>query len=169
MRTRPPLMSIKVGGPFERVGVDILEMPLTESGNCYVVIFMDCLTKWVEAFPLPDQASESIARLLVDHVICRRGVPKVLLSDRGANLLPALMKRVCVLTGMQKENTTAAHPQTSGLVENFNKTLHSMLAKHGCIQLLVATGTYTCSSFCLHIELSRIRQLVNPPSLCCTV
>ena len=44
--TKPPLMPIKVGGPFERVGVDILEMPLTESGNRYVVVFLDYLTKW---------------------------------------------------------------------------------------------------------------------------
>ena len=93
--------------------------------------FLDYLTKWVEAFPLPDQTSESIARLLVDHVFCRHGAPKELLSDRGANLLSELMMGVCALTGMHKVNTTAAHPQTDGLVENFNKTLRSMLAKHG--------------------------------------
>ena len=129
-RTRPPLMPIKVGGPFERVGVDILEMPLTMDGNRYVVVFLDYLTKWVEAFAMPDQTSESIARLLVDHVICRHGVPRELLSDRGANLLSELMMGVCSLTGMKKVNTTAAHPQTDGLVENFNKTLRAMLAKH---------------------------------------
>ena len=130
-RTKPPLMPIKVGGPFERVGVDILEMPLTMDGNRYVVVFLDYLTKWVEAFAMPDQTSETIARLLVDNVICRHGVPRELLSDRGANLLSELMKGVCSLTGMKKVNTTAAHPQTDGLVENFNKTLRAMLAKHG--------------------------------------
>ena len=34
------------------------------------------------------------------------------------------------MTGMAKVNTTAYHPQTDGLVENFNRTLRSMLAKH---------------------------------------
>ena len=34
------------------------------------------------------------------------------------------------MTGMKKVNTTAYHPQTDGLVENFNRTLRSMLAKH---------------------------------------
>lgn len=129
-RTVPPLRPIQVGEPFERVGVDILEMPLTEKGNRYVVVFLNYLTKWVEAFALPDQTSESIARLLVDAVICRHGVPRELLSDRGANLLSELMRGVCTLTGMKKVNTTAAHPQTDGLVENFNKTLRAMLAKH---------------------------------------
>ena len=92
---------------------------------------MDYLTKWVEAFPLPDQVSESIARLLVDHVICRHGVPKELLSDRGSNLLSNLMTKVCQLTRMKEVNSTAHHPQTDGLVENMNKTLRAMLAKHG--------------------------------------
>ena len=40
------------------------------------------------------------------------------------------MRDVCALTGMKKVNTTASHPQTDGLVENFNKTLRAMLAKH---------------------------------------
>lgn len=71
-------MPINVGLPFERTGVGILELPLTESGNRYVVVFLDYLTKWVEAFALPDQTSNSIARLLVDHVISLHGVPKEL-------------------------------------------------------------------------------------------
>ena len=129
-RTRAPLKSIPVGGPFERVGVDLMELPLTTLGNRYVIVFLDYLTKWVEAYPLPDQTSETIARVLVDRVICRHGVPRELLSDRGANLLSAVILDVCQLTGMAKINTTAYHPQTDGLVENFNRTLRAMLAKH---------------------------------------
>lgn len=74
-RTRPPLKSIPVGGPFERVGVDLMEMPLTAQGNRYIIVFLDYLTKWVEAYPLQDQTSETIARVLVDNVICQHGVP----------------------------------------------------------------------------------------------
>ena len=97
-----------------------MEMPLTEKGNRYVIVFLDYLTKWVEAYPLSEQTSEIIARVLVDMVICRHGVPQQLLSDRGANLLSVVMREVCEVTGMEKVNTTAYHPQTDGLVENFN-------------------------------------------------
>jgi len=31
--------------------------------------------------------------------------------------------------GMKKTNTTAYHPQTDGLAENFNRTLRAMIAK----------------------------------------
>ncbi len=61
---------------MKRVGVDILEMPLTENGNRYIVVFLDYLTKWVEAFALPNQTSETIAWVLCDNVICRHGVPR---------------------------------------------------------------------------------------------
>jgi len=129
-RHHPPLKPIPVGAPFDRVGIDIMEMPLTQDGNRYVVVMMDYLTKWVEACAIPNQSSETLAKALVDNVICRHGVPKELLSDRGANLLSNLMLDICTLTGMKKINTTAYHPQTDGLVENFNRTLRTMLAKH---------------------------------------
>ena len=63
-------------------------------------------------------------------MICRHGVPEALISDRGPNLLSTLMQEVCVVTGMQKLNTTAYHPQADGLVKNFNRTLQAMLAKY---------------------------------------
>ena len=127
---KPPLIPIPVGGPFHRVGVDIMELPLTVNGNKYVIVFVDYLTKWVEAFPAPDQTAETIAKLLIDHIICRHGVPEELLSDRGANLLSTMILEICKLTGMKKLNTTSYHPQTDVLVENFNRTLRAMIAKY---------------------------------------
>ena len=129
-RHHPPLQPLPVGAPFERVGIDIMEMPQTCEGNRDVLVIVDYLTKWTEAFPMQDQSSETIVRLFVDNVICRHGVPNQLLSDRGTNLLSDLILDICQLTGMKKINTTCYHPQTDGLVENFNKTLRSMIAKH---------------------------------------
>ena len=43
-RMKPPLLPIPVGGPFHRVGVDIMELPLTVHGNKYVIVFVDYLT-----------------------------------------------------------------------------------------------------------------------------
>ena len=51
---------------------------------------------------MQDQSSETIARLFVDNVICRHGVPNQLLSDRGTNLLSDLILDICELTGMKR-------------------------------------------------------------------
>ena len=50
------------------------------------------------------------------------------LSDRGAAFLSKLMADVNRLLGIHKANTTAYHPHTDGLVEQFNRTLTDMLA-----------------------------------------
>ena len=123
------MQPIPVGGPFHRVAVDILQLPLTVSGNRYVAVFMDYLTKWPEAFAIPDQKAETIAKLFVEQIVCRHGVPEELLSDRGTNFLSDLVREVCQLLNVKKINTSGYHPQTDGLVEKFNATLISMIAK----------------------------------------
>ena len=87
------------------------------------------LTKWPEVFPTKDQTAPTIAKLLVEDIICRHGVPAELLSDRGPSFLSGLMQEVYAVMGIHKVNTTAYHPQTDGLVERFNRTLIDMIAK----------------------------------------
>ena len=127
---KPPLHPIPVSRPFEIFGVDIMELPKTSSGNSYVVVFQDLFTKWPFVFPVPDQQSIRIVRLLTEHIVPFCGVPEALLSDRGANLLSHLMLDVCKSLGIRKLNTTAYHPQCDGVVERFNRTLKVMLRKH---------------------------------------
>ena len=126
---KPSLTPIPVCGPFDRVGVDVLQLPKSSHGHRYAVVFMDYLTKWPEVFPAADQSAPTIAKLLVERVISRHGVPRELLSDRGASFLSKLIAEVCSLMGIKKLNTTAYHPQTDGLVERFNRTLLDMLSK----------------------------------------
>lgn len=111
------------------MGVDIIQYPKSANGNRYAVVFVDFLTKWPEVFATADQSAATIARLLVDQIICRHGIPTELLSDRGATFLSQLLSEVYQLMGMRKVNTTVYHPQTDGLVKRLNRTMTDMLAK----------------------------------------
>jgi len=51
------------------------------NGNRYVAVFMDYLTKWPEAYAIPDQKAETIAKLFVKNFVCWHGIPEELLSD----------------------------------------------------------------------------------------
>ena len=42
---RPPLHPIPIQRPFQIIGVDIMDLPCTESGNKYVVVFQGMFTK----------------------------------------------------------------------------------------------------------------------------
>ena len=65
------------------------------------------ITKWVEVFAVADQTAETVARLFVEGVGCRHGVPQELLSDRDGNFLSTLMQEAYGLMGM---NTFGYHP-----------------------------------------------------------
>ena len=84
---RVPLTPIPVAGPFDRVGVDVIQFPRSRSGKQYAVVFVDYLTKWLEVFATKDQTALTIARLFVQQIVSRHGVPAQLLSDRGPAFL----------------------------------------------------------------------------------
>ena len=133
--SRPPLYPIPVQRPFQIVGVDVMELPTTDDGNCQVVVFQDYLTKWPLVYPVPDEKSIRLVRLLVEEVIPCFGVPEMLLLDRGTNLLSFLMKDICRIMGFRKLNTTSYmyNPQCDGMVERFNRTLKAILHKQAAI------------------------------------
>ena len=126
---RPPLTPIPVGGPFDRVGADVLQLPKTAHGNKYAIVFVDYLTKWPVVFAAPDQKAPTIAKLFVKEIISRHGVPNQLLSDRGPAFISKLFLGICECMGVKKVNTSAYHLQCDGLVERFNRTLKEMLSK----------------------------------------
>ena len=127
---RPPLHPIPVQRAFQIMGIDIMDLPKTEMGNCHVVVFQDFLTKWPMVFPVPDRRALRLAKLLAEEIVPVFGVPEALLSDRGANLLSHLMMDLCQMLGVRKLNTTSYHPQCDGMVEHFNRTLKTMFRKH---------------------------------------
>lgn len=120
---RPPLHPISVSCPFQILEVDIMELPLTKSGNRYTIVFHDFLSKWPLIFTAPDQKATPLAHLLTKELIPVFGVPDALLLDHGTNLLSHIMRDVCELLGTTKLNTTAYHPQCDGMVEQINRTL----------------------------------------------
>lgn len=91
---KPSLTPILVSGAFDRVEVDVLQLPKTKRGNRYAVVFVDHLTKWPEVFAVPDQTSATIAGLLVGEVISCHRVPSKVPSDQGKSFFSGLIKRL---------------------------------------------------------------------------
>ena len=89
----------------------------------------DYFTKWVEAYPLPNQEAPTVAEVLVKEYVCCFGVPLLLHSDQGRNFESAVFQGMCQLLGIRKTRTTPYHPQSDGMVERFNRTLEAQLSK----------------------------------------
>lgn len=108
--------------PFDKVGVDVLELTRTNSGNKYLIVFTDYLTKWIDAIPIRNMRADIIAKIFVEK-ISRHSAPSELLSDQGKNFLSNLVKEVCDLL---KTKNYKRLPIT----EKANRTLCQMLAPY---------------------------------------
>ena len=130
MKTEP-LHLIKVGQPFDRVGMDIVRpLPMTKHENQYIIVITEYLMKWPEARALPDAKVILVVPFFYEDIICRHRCLKELLTDQGTHFVNELLNSLCNRLGVKHRLSTPYHPQTNGLVERFNKTLCEILAKY---------------------------------------
>jgi hypothetical protein len=126
---RAGLTEYTVGAPMDRVATDILgPFPTSATGNKYILLCMDYFTKFVEAYPIPEQTAEVTAHKIVYEFFSRYGIPLELHSDQGRNYESKLFKEVMSLLGSHKTRTSPYHAASNGMVERMNKTLLDMIA-----------------------------------------
>jgi len=102
-----PLKPVLPGAPYERWYIDLTgPHPKSERGHLWILTCMDSFTKWTEAFPLRNKEAETVAKVLVEQVFSRFGVPLSMLSDQGKEVDGRIMNEVCRLFGIKKLRTT---------------------------------------------------------------
>ena len=66
---------------------------LKDSGQWEILIVAVCIfSKWVEAAPLPDRRSATIARWFHSEIVCRYGAPAMVRCDRGTEFRGAFAR-----------------------------------------------------------------------------
>ena len=97
-RFRSPTQPMPVpSGPWVVVHVDLVgPLPRTKAGHTWILVCIDRFSRSVEAFPLRDDEldSASLARHIINGVICRHGFMTVLVSDNGRNFVSALARAI---------------------------------------------------------------------------
>ena len=116
--------------PFSVWGIDIIEniSPKSSSGHEFILVVVDCFTKWVESASYARFTSAKVASFIRSHIICRHGVPHELISDRGSPFraeLDTLLQRY----GVQHHRSSAYRPQNNGAVKAANKNIKRILRK----------------------------------------
>ena len=115
-------------GPFQHIGVDVVgPFPTTQGGNIYVLTVVDHFTRWAEAIPMPDQTTKGIAKLIVQHIICRHGLFETMTSDNGSVFVSELATYIYKELGIKRIRTTPYHPESNGIPERFHDTMKNML------------------------------------------
>ncbi|XP_052080712.1 uncharacterized protein LOC127718696 [Mytilus californianus] len=130
-----PLVSIpSIDVPFRRIAIDFVgPLPVTERKNRYILVIVDCSTRYPEAVALRSQDAETVVDSLME-VFSRVGFPEELLSDQGSNFKSSLMLEVCRLLTVEKKVSSVYHPQTNGMCEKFNGVLKRMLKAYASLE-----------------------------------
>ncbi|XP_077229834.1 uncharacterized protein LOC143862648 [Tasmannia lanceolata] len=110
--------------PFAVWGMDILgPFPPASGGREFVVVAIDYFTKWVEAEPLAKITEQNVQNFFWKSVVCRFGIPRVLITDNGKQFDSRNFRKFCSDLHIEQRFTSVAHPQTNGQTEVTNRTL----------------------------------------------
>ncbi len=112
---------------FEKVGLDIVQLPQYKGKN-YLVVTRDDLSGWPEARALASADSVAVAKFLWEEVVCRHGCFRRLVVDRGPENkrhVEAFMKKY----GIEWVQVSAYHLAANGMVERGHKSIVDTLAK----------------------------------------
>ncbi|KAD3337084.1 hypothetical protein E3N88_32604 [Mikania micrantha] len=76
---------------------------------------------------------DRLAKLYVNEIVSRHGVPISIISDRDSRFMSRFWQTLPNALGTQINMTTAYHPQTDGQTERTNQTLEDMLRSQKCL------------------------------------
>ena len=114
--------------PFEVVHLDLVgPMPVTKTGNRYVLTMMDRFSRFVKLVPLPVQSATCVAMAFRSNWLLQYGTPEKILTDRGSNFTGLTFSILRRLHGFQALFTTSYHPRTNGRLERFHRFFKSRL------------------------------------------
>ena len=77
----------------------------------------------MEAEPLATITEKSIRTFVWKNIICKYGIPRVLVSDNGKQFDNSAFRDFCSELGIKNHYSSPAHPQANRQVEVTNQTL----------------------------------------------
>jgi transposase InsO family protein len=115
--------------------VDFTEVKLGRYGYKYLLVLIDTFSGWVEAFPTKRETAQVVAKVLLEEIIPRYGIPETLGSDDGPAFISNVLQGLAQAVGTNWKLHCEYNPQSSGQVERMNWTLKETLSK-----LAIGTG-----------------------------
>ncbi|XP_070030027.1 uncharacterized protein [Nicotiana sylvestris] len=92
----PPseLHTMSAPWPFVAWGMDVIGLiePAASNGHKFILVAIDYSTKWVKAMTFKFVTEKAVVDFVHSNLICRFGIPKVIIMDNGANLNSHLIK-----------------------------------------------------------------------------
>ncbi|GKA00892.1 putative reverse transcriptase domain-containing protein, partial [Tanacetum coccineum] len=114
---------------WEKITMDFVSgLPRTPSGYDTIWVIVDRLTKSAHFLPMKKfDSMENLTRLYLKEIVCRHGVPVLIILDRDSCFTSRLWRSLQEALGTNLDMSTAYHPQTDGQSKRTIQTLEDML------------------------------------------
>ncbi|GJU93668.1 putative reverse transcriptase domain-containing protein [Tanacetum coccineum] len=114
---------------WEKITMDLVtKLPRSSGGYDAIWVIMDRLTKSAHFLPIrEDYKTEKLARIYINEIVARHGVPVSIISDRDGRFASHLWQALQEALGTKLHMSTAYHPETDGQSERTIQTLEDML------------------------------------------
>ncbi|GJT47910.1 reverse transcriptase domain-containing protein [Tanacetum coccineum] len=110
--------------PFYKWGIDIAgPFPEGPGKVKFLIVAIDYFTKWIEAKPVATITGNQIRKFVWDNIVCRFGLPEVIISDNGKQFRDNPFKDWCEKLCIRQRFASIKHLQTIGIVERANRSL----------------------------------------------
>ncbi|GJY50143.1 putative reverse transcriptase domain-containing protein [Tanacetum coccineum] len=114
---------------WEKITMDLVtKLPRSSGGYDAIWVIVDRLTKSAHFLPIrEDYKTEKLARIYINEIVARHGVPVSIISDRNGRFASHLWQALQEALGTKLHMSTAYHPKTDGQSERTIQTLEDML------------------------------------------
>jgi hypothetical protein len=114
---------------WENICMDfIVGLPNTSRHHDSIWVIVDRLTKTAHFLPVhTTHKTKKYAEIYVDQIVRLHGIPKTIVSDRGALFVARFWEQLQESLGTRAIRSSAYHPQTDGQTERVNQILEDML------------------------------------------
>ena len=89
----------------------------------FLVVGTNYFTKWVEVEALATITEKNIRSFVWKNIICKYGIPRVLISDNEKQFDNSVFRDFCSELGIKNHYSSPAYPQANGQVEVTNRSL----------------------------------------------
>ena len=128
-RNEMPLQNIMEVEVFDCWGIDFMGPFPSSTGNEYILVVVDYVSKWVEAMATSRDDAETVVRFIKKNIFSLFGVPRILISDGGLHFCNTQLQKVLGQYHVNHRVASPYHPQTNGQVEVSNRELKKILEK----------------------------------------
>ncbi|GKE55214.1 putative reverse transcriptase domain-containing protein, partial [Tanacetum coccineum] len=114
---------------WENITIDFInKLPRTSSGHDSIWVIVDRLTKSAHLLAIcEDYMIERLARLYINEIVARHGVPVSIISDRDSYFTSRFWQSLQKVLVTRLDLSTAYHPETDGQSERTIQMLKDML------------------------------------------